>query len=387
VFAGDGVNKLRRFLTDLFNSITEEMNPQGDEDVGDSASYVHDDDSMDVDDVPPRVTFSLPVLQEQSPISPSSSATIRPLPRLNGHANHHATSHQPIVRSHGTSTQDIEMSTLRAERHGSSRDSRSTTRSPTHSPPPAVNPTPGPSRLNPTDRLPTSPAGSEGSSAGAFFRTYQGSSADGRPDGTLTPDLVFAEIGHGHGPAAWHGQEQNQTQAHQFVDPATLTVDDWPQYGANASHVRGGGAWRATSQNIGVGQGPFGTNGAVRGSNGNMNGTYHANVPHSLPANGTSSYGINGGGGPSAMTQGPPVTREERGRGRPRASREPQDSVQVAPTPPGHSQGRGAKRTFRSALNSVEQHTTSFLFGRPFQDGDGSSAGAASRKDDSTRGY
>jgi len=27
VFAGEGVNKLRRFLTDLLNSITEEMNP------------------------------------------------------------------------------------------------------------------------------------------------------------------------------------------------------------------------------------------------------------------------------------------------------------------------------------------------------------------------
>ncbi|KAI0307241.1 hypothetical protein B0F90DRAFT_1622646, partial [Multifurca ochricompacta] len=51
VFAGDGVNKLRRFLIDLFNSITEEMNPQGEEDVGDSVSYVQDEESMDIDDV------------------------------------------------------------------------------------------------------------------------------------------------------------------------------------------------------------------------------------------------------------------------------------------------------------------------------------------------
>ena len=322
------------------------MNPQGDEDVGDSISYVHDDDSMDVDDVPPQVTFSPPVLREQSPISPSSSATIRP-PRLNGHANHHAIPHQSIARLHGTSTRDAEISTLRVERPSSSRNSRSTTRSPTHSPPPASNS--GPSRLNPTERLPTSPAGSEGSSVGAFFRTYQSSSVDGRPDGALTPDYVFAEIGHGHGPAPWHGQEQNQNQAYQRVDPATatLTVDDRTQYGAGASYVRGGGAWGASAQGVNVGRGLFGANGVFHGPNGTIN---HSGVPHQLPTNGASTHGINGISIPPTITHGPPITREERSRGRPRTSREPQ----AAPTPPAQSQGRGSKRPFRSTLSSVE---------------------------------
>jgi F-box and leucine-rich repeat protein GRR1 len=390
VFAGDGVKRLRGFLTDLFNSITEEMNPQGDEDVGDSISYVHDDDSMDVDDAPPQVTVSPPVLQEQSPISlpSSSSATVRPEPRPHGHASHHSTLYHPEVRLHGTFTRDVEMSTSRVEHPSSSRNSRSTTRSSTHSPPPSFNPTPGPSRLNPTERLATSPAGSDGSSAGNFFRTYQSSSADGRPDGTLTPDLVFAEIGHGHGPAVWPGQDQIPNHAYQLVDPATLTVNDRPQFGASVSHVLGGGAWRVATQVAEVGQGPFGANGAFHGTNGHgangtMNGTYHASAPHPLPVNGTNTHGINGAGIPSGITQGPPLTREERSRGRPRSSREPPESGQA----PGQGQGRGPKRRFRSALNSVEQHATPFLFGRPLQDGEGSSASATTRKDDSTRGY
>jgi F-box and leucine-rich repeat protein GRR1 len=386
VFAGDGVKKLRRYLTDLFNSITEEMNPQGDDDVGDSASqaYAHDDDSMDVDDVPLQVTISQPVLQEQSPISlqSSSSATIRPGPP-HGHANNHSTLHHPVVRLNGTSTRDVEMSTSRVEHPSSSRNSRSTTRSSTHSPPPTFNSAPGPSRLNPTERLATSPAGSEASSAGAFFRTYPSNSADGRPDGTLTPDLVYAEIGHGHGPAVWHGPDQNRSQAHQSVDLG----DDRPQFGASSSHVFGGGARRAVTQVVDAGQGPFGTNGAFHGANGTVNGTYHANDPHSLPTNGTNAPGINGTGIPSGITQGPPMTREERSRGRPRTLHEPPESGQAALTPPGQGQGRGPKRTIRSTLNSVEQHATSFLRGRPLQDGEGSSASATTRKDGSTRGY
>lgn len=387
VFAGEGVNNLRRYLTDLLNSITEEMNPQGDEDVGDSISYVHDDDSMDLDDAPPQVTFSRPIVEEQSPISaPSSSlATIRPSSRLNGHVNHHVTSHQQMVRLHGTSTRDAEMSALRVEHPNSSQNSRSTTRSPTHSPPPALNPTPGPSRLNAVERLPTSPAGSEASSAGAFFRTYQSSSADGRPDGALTPDLNFAEIGHGQGPAAWHGQEQNQNHANQFID-STTNGDDRPQYGANASHVRGGSARRSTTQAAGVGQGPFGPNGSFHAVNGNTNGTYHASGAHPSTTNGTTPHGINGTSPPPVIIQGPPMTREERNRGRQRTSREPQEPMQPA-TSPGQSQGRGPKRILRNTLNSVEQHATSFFFGRPLQDGEGSSASATARKDDSARGY
>jgi F-box and leucine-rich repeat protein GRR1 len=388
VFAGDGVKNLRRFLTELFLSITEEMNPQVEEDLGDSISYVQDEESMDIDDVPPQVTFTPPVLQEQRPLSaPSSLATPRPVARLNGHANHHAQQYQAVVHFHGASMRDNEMSAPRAERANSSRGSRSTTRSPTHSPPPPFNPTQGPSRLNPAERLPTSPAGSEGSSAGAFFRTYQSSSADGRLGGALTPDLVFAEIGHGHGPVGWHGQEQNQNQSYQLVDPATLTVDDRSAYNAGAAYMRGSGAWRAAAQASNTGPGLYGANGAYHGGGG-LNGAYRASSSHSVPTNGISSHGVNGVGVTPTVFQGPPMTREERSRGRPRTSREPQESAHAVHTPPGSNQGRGPKRTVRSTLGSVEQHATSFLFGRPIQDGEGSSGGtAATRKDDSTRGY
>jgi hypothetical protein len=357
------------------------MNPQ--EDVGDSISYVHDEESMDIDDVPPQVTFNPPVLQEQRPLSPPTASLItpRPGPRLNGHINHHTPPYQAMIPVHGASIRDNEMSSLRAEQPNSSRGSRSTTRSPTHSPPPTFNPTQGPSRLIPTERLATSPAGSEGSSAGAFFRTYQHSSVDGRPGGTLTPDLVFAEIGHGHGPVGWHGQEQPP----QFVDPATLTVDDRPPpYNASATYMRGGGAWRAAAQGTTM----YGANGALNGGSGALNGTYRASASHSVSTNGMSSHGVNGTGVTPAVIQGPPMSREERSRGRPRTSREPQESAQAALTPPGSNQGRGPKRTLRNTLGSVEQHATSFLFGRSIQDGEGSSAGAAAtRKDDSTRGY
>jgi hypothetical protein len=356
------------------------MNPQGDDDVGDSISYVHDEESMDIDDVP-QVTFTPPVPPEQRTLSPplSSLAATRPAPRLNGHSNYHAQLYQPVAHHHSTSIRDTE-STLRAEHP---RETRPTTRSPTHSPPPAFNPIPGPSRLNPTERLPTSPAGSEGSSAGAFFRTYQSSSVDGRPDGALTPDLVFAEIGHGHGPVAWNGQEPDQNQAYQLVDPATLTVDDRPQYGTGVSQTRGGGNWRAVVQSTNVGQGLHGANGAYHAS---VNGTYRANTSHPISAHGMTAHAVNSTGIIPTVISGPPITREERSRGRPRTSRDPQESLQAASTS-GQSQGRVPKRTFRSTLNSVEQHATSFLFGRPIQDGEGSGAGATTRKEDSTRGY
>lgn len=380
VFAGEGVNKLRRFLTDLFNSITEEMNPQGDDDVGDSISYVHDDETMDIDDVPPQVTFTPPIPPEQRTLSPPLAAT-RPAPRLNGHSNHHAHPYQPIVHYHNTPIRDTEVSTLRPE---PSRETRPATRSPTQSPPPAFNPpTSGPSRLNPPERLPTSPAGSEGSSAGAFFRTYQSSSLDGRPDGALTPDLVFAEIGHGHGPVTWNGQEPEQSQTYQFVDPATLTVDDRPHYGTGA---RGNGNWRAAAQNANIGQGVHGANG-VYPTGAPVNGTYRAGSSHPLSTHGMIANGVSSAGMMPVAVPGPPISREERNRGRPRTSRDAQESLQAVSTLPGQGQGRVPKRTFRSTLNSVEQHASSFLFGRPLQEGEGSGAGTATRKEDSTRGY
>jgi len=74
-------------------------------------------------------------------------------------------------------------------------------------------------------------------------------------------------------------------------------------------------------------------------------------------------------GNSSGMTQGPPVTREERSRGRPRTLHEPPESGQAALTPPGQGQGRGPKRTFRSeTLWSNMQR--SFLKGHPLQDGE-----------------
>jgi hypothetical protein len=360
------------------------MNPQVDEDVGDSISYVHDDESMDIDDVPPQVTFTPPVPPEQRTLSTpvSSLAATRPAPRLNGHSNHHAQSYQPIIHHHSTAIRDTEVSTLRAEHRHPSRETRSATRSPTQSPPPAFNPPPGPSRLNPPERFPNSPAGSEGSSAGAFFRTYQSNSLDGRPDGALTPDLVFAEIGHGHGPVTWNGQEPDQNQTYQFVDPATLTVDDRPQY----AQTRGGGNWRPAVQSANIGQGLHGANG-VYATGGSVNGTYRAGNSHPTSTHGMIANGVNIAGIIPTTIPGPPISREERSRGRPRASRDAQESLQATSTLSGQSQGRGPKRTFRSTLNSVEQHATSFLFGRPLQEGEGSSAGATTRKEDSTRGY
>jgi len=86
-----------------------------------------------------------------------------------------------MVHLNGTAVRDVdvEMSALRVEHPSSSGIAAQLPDLRSH-PPPPYSPTPGPSRLNPAERLPTSPAGSEGSSAAAFFRTYQSSSADGR---------------------------------------------------------------------------------------------------------------------------------------------------------------------------------------------------------------
>ncbi|KAI0268348.1 hypothetical protein BC834DRAFT_1040386 [Gloeopeniophorella convolvens] len=181
VFAGEGVNKLRRFLTDLFNSITEEMNPQG-EDVGDSVSYVHDDDSMDIDeDITPQMTAPPPLHPQRhtSPPAVPEPQTTRFAPRVNGYPHNHTVPYQQVIHLRSPVVHDAD-----ATAHPTAlRRIVSPNRSPNRSPPPPVNTHPGPLRSNPAGGYPTSPAASEGSSAGAFFRTYQSASApDDRPD-------------------------------------------------------------------------------------------------------------------------------------------------------------------------------------------------------------
>ncbi|KAH9045488.1 hypothetical protein EDB85DRAFT_2284371 [Lactarius pseudohatsudake] len=340
VFAGEGVNKLRRYLTDLFNSITEEMNPQGDEDqgdgdVGDSVSYVHDEESMDIDDVPPQVTFVPP---EQRGLSPPLS------------------SQWFIVTVHLSETQKClpyaqNIQILHARY--------------------VQLPVPQlalPLRLSALPR----PITLESYREVPYVACY----------GALTPDLVFAEIGHGHGPVTWHGQEPDQNQTYQRVDPATLTVDDRPQYGTGTPQTRGGGNWRTVVQSANIGQGLHGANGVYHAPGGTVNGTYRGGTSHPISTNGMAAHGVIGAGMIPTAVPGPPMTREERSRGRPRTSRDPQESSQATATLSGQSQGRGPKRTFRSTLDSVEQHAASFLFGRPLQDGEGST-----RKEDGARGY
>jgi len=55
-------------------------------------------------------------------------------------------------------------------------------------------------------------------SNGAFFRTYEGVASSSRSNGALTPDLNFAEIGHGRG-AVNNGSHTTQSHNRRGMDP------------------------------------------------------------------------------------------------------------------------------------------------------------------------
>jgi len=211
--------------------------------------------------------------------------------------------------------------------------------------------------------------------------------------GTMTPDLVFAEIGHGRGVNGNSSGTRQTGIAHplpgqspgvQFVDPPMLT---------NNLHNDGGGrvcqdqtpparGYSLIGQTVSIG--------AV-GEPRPDSGTTCASGSHGLgrPRASTTS------GAPWAIQ--PPTTH--------RALSPSEDAVDPAVSSLGTSaymgtdgavdvRGRSMKRTFRNTLTAVEQHASSFFFGRGGLHEDGVTgvspmgpAAGSGPRDDGMRGH
>ncbi|KAG1720389.1 hypothetical protein EDD22DRAFT_791203 [Suillus occidentalis] len=250
VYSGSGVAKLRSFLTDLFNTITEDMNADDDEtEYDDDFDEGFVEGAMDADmeggmdgDVDEDFMHDGRYNFHHTP-QPASS-TLR--------MHHHPEIITPISH-HPELTMQRDM-TLRPS-HVSIASSPAVF-SANSQPPPApyaLNPQPvaGPSNpvirrprfgYQPVIEIPTSPpqsdvasnrsTGTQSNGAG-FFRTYQEpSSSSGRSNGALTPDYNFAELGHGRG--AEHdnidhiGPPPHQLGRHGFTSTASFNAAAGP---------------------------------------------------------------------------------------------------------------------------------------------------------------
>ena len=257
VYSGNGVAKLRSFLTDLFNTITEDMNgddeeTEYDDDFDEGFNEVPQDVEMemgnegdiDVDedfmhDEPFRYRNADPptIQSMQSVISSASHAlevpiqrnpTLRPsqMPASVGVAAATLPTPSQVI------TQDVVMQPVAGPSNGTQRRSRGFG----HQPVIEVSTSPTPSDIG-SNRS----TGTTQSNGATFFRTYHDLSSSSRNTEAMTPDYVYAEIGHGRGTAAGHSGHTNPVPRHVFPSTASLhgTVVPAPQGITQVMHSAG----------------------------------------------------------------------------------------------------------------------------------------------------
>ncbi|KZT29305.1 RNI-like protein [Neolentinus lepideus HHB14362 ss-1] len=383
VYSGKGISQLRDYLTALFNTITDgdaSYSGEGEDDedvrtIGYNGTEADDGEEDDEDDDEEYYDGSR-VLHA---LAPRERRDHRPQPAASNGIVHSSESVPTLASG---SLQNL---------------------------------TPNLSRRPPTvfghqpiieSSAPTSPARSEESSTGngaGFFRTYDrpelgldaanppGSldSSARRDDGVLTPDLVFAEIGHGRGAqsdlSSGRTARNPSNNVRPIPSPATFYND------------RGDFHGRMT-----VGQGES-SNPSSRSAPGNrMPGERRGELLNqdSRPAAAAEAYFYTSDG--ASITDGhvplhPPQVRPSgssstlhpsivalnssrqlqlrnvldgipdfRGSSRDRVGNGTSDSLPIRPhnsNISSESRGRSVRRTFRTTLNAAEHYASSFLFG------------------------
>jgi F-box and leucine-rich repeat protein GRR1 len=219
VYSGKGVSELRAHLAELYNGRSEELNPTGDsteydeEDgyVGEEAGDVDGEAGLEWDDdedyshrpnqpMPPQYTpQNRPSFRgRRHTVTASSGVGSRP-----------AMQEVPVSRDQQTFTV-----TAPTPEHAPNLLSTTTIRTNGHTEPSHVTlqrqprgvgfgqqPLVESSSPTPSDVASNRSTGTNQSNGAGFFRTYQYAAAPSstRGNGTLTPDLEFAEIGHGRG--------------------------------------------------------------------------------------------------------------------------------------------------------------------------------------------
>ncbi|KIK67956.1 hypothetical protein GYMLUDRAFT_155017 [Collybiopsis luxurians FD-317 M1] len=338
VFSGAGVVQLRAYLTETFDRITEQ-NGTDDTEYEDEDDEEEDMPEAEVDGEGEDEYVSRTLLANHPNVTvhrghqPISNRT----PAYPGRYSeeHHALPTVPSDRPIPNSL----LARLNAVMATGPSSARSSSSNSNRSPPPR----------NISEALPIiehsqSPPPSDvasnnsGHSTGAgFFRSYNEGAALSRANEVRTPDLNFAEIGHGRGaigPSASMPSHFNTTpaafqlrraQVHTpYARPPTADLESHPSLSASARPVFSHPSQHEPS----------------------------ATWPYHEPAS-------------------PPLTGydaepdEER-----RSSAELHESVRAAldsavPSGSGDARGRGVKKSFRNTINAAEHNLSSFLFGRP----------------------
>ncbi|KAI0347100.1 RNI-like protein [Trametopsis cervina] len=365
VYSGKGVSQLRDFLAELFNTITDEITGgSGTEYDDDEDMYIHehvqteivddgDDDEEDEDEEEEEYVHHGPV--RHGTVTFADHRTMRSvLP----HPNNVPMDVQPRY-----SAPYLSRELLMSRDHASTPVARNSLPSlPLHSGnfsyarPVAPTPTAGPSRRgrgfgqHPIIEASTSPTPSEAASnrsggtnhstGTAFFRNYQEAHQPMRT-GVITPDLVFAEIGHGRG--ADHAFHNGRWSADSVV-----LVSSPPHNAAYGSMPMNVSAARAVYNEH--------TNGVSSVFTDSSNSFTH---PAPRP-DASSTWTLV----PSDTADSNPATP---------TTRELQDSVQSALGSERHgymngqeadARERSVKRSLRNTISAAEQYASSFFLGR-----------------------
>ncbi|KAI0952254.1 hypothetical protein AcV7_008126 [Taiwanofungus camphoratus] len=417
VYSGKGVMELREFLMELFSHITDENSANNDTDYDDDDDDGYDEGSQYIDDI--KVTDDPEEDEDETPeaFTPHPHVVVSrgeyrtPLGQSNG-TNSYALYETPRAE-HFTPTVTRELVMTR-ERANNSIPRPSIAMPPVwlngQSPPSA---TPGPSRRprgfgqQPIIETSTSPApsdvasnrsgGTNHSSGTAFFRSYNEAAAAQR-HGVMTPDLIYAEIGHGRGAGPGpstvliqgHGRRVDALMSGQphgvlsGLSPPSSSTSRPSSYTTSMADVHSQPLNHSFRLPVVDGDSP----------------TAYAHDPHSFLVDPSNSYQHQHGTERSDHSAGwssghyeatsQPVPPSS-------TTRELHQSVQSAlGGQPAFSdgresdtRGRSVKRSLRNTLSVAEQYATSFFFGGRGSSNGGheGTAGPANSRDSDSHGY
>jgi len=222
VYSGKGVQNLRAFLTELFDQITEEMNTADDTEYDDDYEDNYREDAPDVDvetgddddEYFPRHVPTTPRFDRvpRAPVIAPPTVQRDDLERAawdsHGLTEHTTESSMATNQDHSVNradTQAFSIIPLRFRGFG-------------HLPVVEASVSPPPS-----DGASIRSTGTNQSNGVGFFRTQQEVGSSSRSNGALTPDLNFAEIGHGRGTG--HAMQVNSNLSSRPVVESTSSFD------------------------------------------------------------------------------------------------------------------------------------------------------------------
>ncbi|KAF5390599.1 hypothetical protein D9757_002639 [Collybiopsis confluens] len=360
VFSGGGVLQLRAYLTETFDRITEQNGT-------DDTEYEEEDD-IEEEDTPE------PEADGEGEDDYVSRVLLANNPNITTHRGHRPNIHHAPAYPRGY-PEDHVLPTVPADRPipnsllarlnavmaAGPSSARSSSSNSNRSPPPSA----GTTSRNIAEVLPViehsqSPPPSDigsnnsaNSNGAGFFRSYNERTTISRANEVRTPDLNYAEIGHGRG-AVGDGRLSSSRSPHLNIAPAAFQLRRAPVHNPHTRPPPIDLEPPSASTTL---------------PNFSLVSQHEPSVawPYHEPAS-------------------PPLTGYDAEQDEDQSSsRELHESVHAAfgsagPTGLGDARGRGVKKSFRNTINAAEHNLSSFLFGRspprnnPLEDGQGSSS-------------